>query len=76
MDISLKVIVVGNGCAGKTSMITRFAKGDFSGNYKKTLAVDFLEKRLIVQPLEEEITFLLWDTAGQEEYDAITKGRR
>lgn len=74
VDISMKVIVVGNGQVGKTSMITRFAKGVFTDSYKKTLAVDFLEKRMIVQPQNEEVTFLLWDTAGQEEYDAITRG--
>ncbi|KAF4704782.1 Ras- protein Rab-23, partial [Perkinsus olseni] len=42
--------------------------------YKKTLAVDFLEKRLWIEPAGEELTFFLWDTAGQEEYDAITRG--
>ena len=57
-------------------MITRFAKGVFTDSYKKTLAVDFLEKRCSLGPAEEEITFLLWDTAGQEEYDAITRGRQ
>ncbi|CAD7942617.1 unnamed protein product [Amoebophrya sp. A25] len=72
VDTALKVIVVGNGQVGKTSMITRFARGVFTDTYKKTLAVDFLEKRMIVGT--EEVTFLLWDTAGQEEYDAITRG--
>eukprot|EP00391_Amoebophrya_sp_Ameob2_P013393 CAMPEP_0178998628 /NCGR_PEP_ID=MMETSP0795-20121207/9614_1 /TAXON_ID=88552 /ORGANISM="Amoebophrya sp., Strain Ameob2" /LENGTH=235 /DNA_ID=CAMNT_0020691319 /DNA_START=8 /DNA_END=715 /DNA_ORIENTATION=+ len=72
VDTALKVIVVGNGQVGKTSMITRFAKGVFTDSYKKTLAVDFLEKRQVIS--NEEITFLLWDTAGQEEYDAITRG--
>ena len=74
VDTALKVIVVGNEQVGKTSMITRFAKGVFTDSYKKTLAVDFLEKRMVVS--NEEITFLLWDTAGQEEYDSITRGTR
>lgn len=74
VDVTLKVIVVGNGQVGKTSMITRFAKGVFTNEYKKTLAVDFLEKRLFLDNCGEEVTYLLWDTAGQEEYDAITRG--
>merc|ERR1719401_2008332 len=74
VDATLKVIVVGNGQVGKTSMITRFAKGIFTNEYKKTIGVDFLEKRMHLQSIGEEITFLLWDTAGQEEYDAITRG--
>lgn len=73
VDTTLKVIVVGNGQVGKTSMITRFAKGIFTNEYKKTIGVDFLEKRLFLNAVGEEVTFLLWDTAGQEEYDAITR---
>lgn len=73
IDTSIKVIVVGNGEVGKTSMISRFARGVFTGDYKKTLAVDFLEKKLFLQSVNEEVTFLLWDTAGQEEYDSITR---
>lgn len=73
VDTTLKVIVVGNGQVGKTSMITRFAKGIFTNEYKKTIGVDFLEKRMFLQSVGEDITFLLWDTAGQEEYDAITR---
>ncbi|CAE7558220.1 RAB23 [Symbiodinium natans] len=67
------VIVVGNGQVGKTSMITRFAKGIFTNEYKKTIGVDFLEKRTFLKDVGEEVTYLLWDTAGQEEYDAITR---
>lgn len=73
VDTTLKVIVVGNGQVGKTSMITRFAKGIFTNEYKKTIGVDFLEKKLYLNAIGEEVTFLLWDTAGQEEYDAITR---
>lgn len=73
VDTTFKVIVVGNGQVGKTSMITRFAKGIFTNEYKKTIGVDFLEKKMHVQSLGEEVTYLLWDTAGQEEYDAITR---
>lgn len=73
VDTTLKVIVVGNGQVGKTSMITRFAKGIFTNEYKKTIGVDFLEKKLYLNSIGEEVTFLLWDTAGQEEYDAITR---
>ena len=38
VDTTMKVIVVGNGQVGKTSMITRYAKGVFTDQYKKTLA--------------------------------------
>lgn len=58
----LKVLVVGNGGVGKTSMIRRFCKGMFTDEYKKTIGVDFLEKSLFVDALSEEVRFMLWDT--------------
>jgi len=71
----VKVITVGNGAVGKTSLIRRFCEGVFTGVYQKTLAVDFVEKQDFVVPgVEEPVTLHVWDTAGQEEYDAITSG--
>ncbi|KAJ0393738.1 hypothetical protein P43SY_004710 [Pythium insidiosum] len=69
---TLKVIVVGNGNVGKTSMTTRYAKGRYTGNYKKTIGVDFMEKRLELRDLGETINLMIWDTAGQEEFGALT----
>ncbi len=71
VEITLKLIVVGNGQVGKTSMITRFVTGQFVSDYKKTLAVDFLEKSIDL--INDQIIFHLWDTAGQEEYDSLTR---
>jgi Ras-related protein Rab-23 len=61
-DREVKVLVVGNGGVGKTSMIRRFCKGIFTDEYKKTIGVDFLEKPLFVDNLGEEVRFMLWDT--------------
>lgn len=72
-DSSIKVIVVGDGAVGKTSMITRFAKGIYTDEYKKTIGVDFLERTAKVDAVGEELTYLLWDTAGQDEYSSVTK---
>ena len=69
--ISLKIIVVGNGTVGKSSLAQRFAKGSFTDEYKKTLGVDFLMKQREVSNINVE--FLIWDTAGQEYYDSITR---
>ncbi len=48
LEFNMKIIIVGNGRIGKTSMITRFVKGTYSDEYKKTLGVAFLEKRYYV----------------------------
>lgn len=73
VEVTLKLIVVGDGQVGKTSLITRFCKNTFSQQYKRTLGVDFLEKTKYLPQLKTEVTFHLWDTAGQEEYHAITR---
>jgi len=64
-------VIVGNGAVGKSSMIQRYCKGIFTRNYKKTIGVDFLEKHITASG--EDVRLMLWDTAGQEEFDAITK---
>ena len=61
-DRELKVLVIGNGSVGKTSMIRRFCKGIYTDEYKKTIGVDFLEKALFVDALQEEVRFMVWDT--------------
>ncbi|ESP05283.1 hypothetical protein LOTGIDRAFT_103096 [Lottia gigantea] len=71
MEVAIKVVVVGNGAVGKSSMIQRYCKGIFTKDYKKTIGVDFLERQIEVN--NEDIRLMLWDTAGQEEFDAITK---
>jgi len=71
IELSVKVVIVGNGAVGKSSMIQRYCRGTFTKSYKKTIGVDFLEKQLRVHG--EEVRLMLWDTAGQEEFDALTK---
>lgn len=71
LDIAIKVVIVGNGAVGKSSMIQRYCKGIFTKDYKKTIGVDFLERQIDVNG--EDVRLMLWDTAGQEEFDAITK---
>eukprot|EP00045_Choanoeca_perplexa_P001331 m.18984 g.18984 ORF g.18984 m.18984 type:complete len:225 (+) comp10877_c0_seq1:36-710(+) len=67
----VKVLIVGNGAVGKSSMIQRYCKGIFTEAYKKTIGVDFLEKKL--RSGNEDLRLMIWDTAGQEEFDSMTK---
>jgi len=46
LEIAIKVVIVGNGAVGKSSMIQRYCKGIFTKDYKKTIGVDFLEKEI------------------------------
>ncbi|NHJ85720.1 MAG: GTP-binding protein [Asgard group archaeon] len=59
-----KVIIVGAGKVGKTSLTIRFAEDRFRESYLPTLGVDFLTKNVTLN--EEHIKLQLWDTGGQE----------
>lgn len=72
-EIAMKVLIVGSGGVGKSSMIRRYCKGTFTDNYKQTIGVDFLEKQQHLDSTGDDVTLMLWDTAGQEEFDAVTR---
>jgi len=62
---------VGNGEVGKTSLITRYAAGVMTDQYKKTIGTDFFEKDCHVK--SGYVKLHLWDTAGQEMFAQLTK---
>ena len=82
LELMMKVIVIGDGKVtffhlyiqiGKTCLITKFVKNIFLDEYKKTLGVDFLQKKHQIKEMGEEVVFHIWDTAGQEEYNSLTR---
>ena len=46
IEIGMKVLIVGNGAVGKSSMMQRYCKGIYTDSYKKTIGVDFLERKV------------------------------
>jgi GTPase SAR1 family protein len=69
----VKVLVVGDGGVGKTSLIRRFCTGAFAEATARTVGVDFLERLLPVPALGQDVRLFCWDTAGQEEFGALTR---
>ena len=47
-DRQLKIVVLGNGTAGKTSIITRFSQNHFGRAYQQTVGLDFFMKRISI----------------------------
>ncbi|KAJ9454958.1 Ras-related protein Rab-1 [Diplonema papillatum] len=74
VDTTCKVIVVGNGVVGKSSMLRRYCKNEFLDDYQKTIGTDYMMKLLHIDETDEDIQLDLWDTAGQEEYADLTAG--
>ncbi|OQR76941.1 ras-related protein Rab-32B-like [Tropilaelaps mercedesae] len=71
-DYLFKVLVVGDFGVGKTAIVRRYTDGVFSQNYKITIGVDFLIKRLRWHP-NKQITLQLWDIAGHERFGSLTR---
>lgn len=63
-DKQLKVVVVGDGASGKTSIATRYAQSSFGKEYKQTLGVDFFLKRIVL-PGDTQVALQVWDIGGQ-----------
>ena len=47
-DRQLKVILLGDGTTGKTSIVTRFSQNQFGKMYQQTIGLDFFSKRLVL----------------------------
>ena len=63
-NLQYKVILLGNGTVGKTSVINRFWEDYFAKSYKQTIGVDFYVKRLEL-PENVYTALQVWDIGGQ-----------
>lgn len=68
-EYEFKTISLGKEAVGKTSLIRRFAVGQFSETYIPTLGVDFFVKNVRIN--KTNVKLLLYDTAGQESFGPL-----
>jgi len=64
-----KVVLVGDGNVGKTSLVRRFCEGQFEDSRILTMGVDFHIKT--VQLGQRTLRLSIWDVAGQERFRAF-----
>ena len=64
-----KIVLLGEGCVGKTSLVLRYCEDKFNDKHLTTLQASFLTKRLNVGG--KRVTLAIWDTAGQERFHAL-----
>ncbi len=69
-DLILKVLLVGDSGVGKTNIVTKYIKNEFSENTKATVGVEFCFSKLVIDG--KKINAQIWDTAGQEKFRSIT----
>ncbi|CAF0975759.1 unnamed protein product [Rotaria magnacalcarata] len=70
-DYVFKIVLTGDSGVGKSNLLSRFTRNEFSLESRSTIGVEFSTKE--VQVDGKTIKIQIWDTAGQERFMAITK---
>ncbi|CAK0813626.1 unnamed protein product [Prorocentrum cordatum] len=65
--VQFKVILLGDGAVGKTSLAMRFCQDHFAKQYKQTIGVDFFVKRVTLRQETGDVNVCMqiWDIGGQ-----------
>ncbi|CAN1229635.1 Ras-related protein RABA1f [Linum grandiflorum] len=69
-DYLFKVVLIGDSGVGKSNLLSRFTRNEFSLESKSTIGVEFATRSIHVD--DKVVKAQIWDTAGQERYRAIT----
>ncbi|KAF7650542.1 hypothetical protein LDENG_00123870 [Lucifuga dentata] len=65
-----KVVLIGESGVGKSNLLSRFTKNEFSHDSRTTIGVEFSTRTVYLD--NHTIKAQIWDTAGLERYRAIT----
>jgi Ras-related protein Rab-24 len=73
-DVDLKVVLLGKEYCGKTSLVERFLNERFTGEnrYQNTIGAAYGAKRVHLDA-DRAVAMGVWDTAGSERYEAISR---
>ncbi|EMG50778.1 Rho3p, partial [Candida maltosa Xu316] len=63
-----KIVILGDGACGKTSLLNVFTRGYFPQVYEPTVFENYVHDIFIDG---QSVQLSLWDTAGQEEFDRL-----
>jgi len=64
-----KIVLLGEGCVGKTSLVLRYCQDKFNDKHLTTLQASFLNRKINVD--NKRVNLAIWDTAGQERFHAL-----
>jgi small GTP-binding protein len=79
----LKVVVVGDGAVGKTTLIRRYCEGKFHASRVATIGVDFYTQQVQLpdsagvgaqETVKGRVRLSIWDLAGQEQFEVVRTG--
>ncbi len=72
MATQFKILVVGEGAVGKTSIATRYTTGGFKESHLMTVGANFMLKNLEMED-GTMVRLSIWDTAGQEKFRRVVE---
>lgn len=64
-----KLVLIGESCVGKSSIVTRYIKNIFINDQSSTIGAAFITSKIVLDDCI--IKFDIWDTAGQERYHSL-----
>ncbi|KAL8262450.1 hypothetical protein R6Q59_023799 [Mikania micrantha] len=70
IDYVFKIVLIGDSAVGKSQLLARFSRNEFSLDSKATIGVEFQTKTIVID--HKNVKAQIWDTAGQERYRAVT----
>ncbi|KAL0234086.1 hypothetical protein PCE1_001124 [Barthelona sp. PCE] len=68
-DYLFKVVLLGDAGTGKSSLLARYTRNEFSRSSKSTIGVEFATKTVVLN--EKRVKGQIWDTAGQDRFRAV-----
>ncbi|THU56919.1 hypothetical protein C4D60_Mb11t22280 [Musa balbisiana] len=68
-NLTFKLVLLGDGRVGKTSLVLRYVNNVFSEKQEATVQAFYLKKHLVIEGVP--VTLSIWDTAGQERFHAL-----
>lgn len=67
---TFKAVILGDSGVGKTALVTRWTTGTYTPQNRPTIGANHQRKRVTID--NQEVDIFLWDTAGQEQFQALT----
>ncbi len=71
IDFLFKIVFLGEGAVGKTSLVGRYVYDSFEGDYLATIGTDIHVKILEIDDVR--VKLVVWDIAGQDDFAQLRK---
>ena len=65
-----KILLLGDAGVGKTNILKKYVKNQFTEKYKPTICLDFLEKEFNID--NHSIKLQIWEMPGEKRYQSVS----